>query len=317
MRRILAGAVVLSTCLVALTASVAHALVPIEPVITGKGEQYRGFANETYVVYTNWVRRTKTSTAYARPLAGGPKQRLNAAGTGGNVGGIDPGTNTVILQQWNRRRSGIYFYDLDTDVRTKAAGVNSKKWEWNPLISSTFIVYALEHLRHGDWYTSLKVFRRDNSVTRALGTWRAGPNEMFPGSAGDRYVTYTVCNRRTCFAYLYDWETKTKQRIPTENRKAQYAPVIDESNSTVYFTRSAPDRCGRGVNIWQRPIPLAGGDPVTKIVALPAGIDTGWESSLTANGGTGEMDLYIERWVCANRTGDVYVARGVDTIPPT
>ena len=49
---------------------------------------------------------------------------------------------------------------------------------------------------------------------------------------------------------------------------------------------------------------------------LPGGIDTGWEASLTANADSGEMDMYIERYVCAKRTGDVYVARGVDVIPP-
>jgi hypothetical protein len=313
MRRALASSIVLSTFLVVVSAGVAHPVVPIEPVITGKGEQYRAFVNDTYITYTDWVRRTQTSRAFAQTLAGGVRERLNATGTGGEVGGFDPGTNTVILQQWTNRRSGLYFYDLDTDLRTKAAGVNSERWEWNPLISASFIVYNQDFRRGGDWYTSLKVFRRDTQVTRTLGTWRS--NVSFPGSAGDQYIAYTLCTKTTCHAHLYEWATKTDQRIPTRNGRSQYAPVVDEANSTVYFSRSGNQRCGQEVNIWRRPIPLVDGDPLEKIVELPDGIDTGWESSLAANAASGEMDLYIERYACERRTGDVYVARGVDLIP--
>lgn len=312
-RAIIVALLAVPLALVIAASGTALAVVEPEPVITGKGAQYRGFANDSYVAYSNWTRSTGT-VAFAKSLADGTRTKLNAAGTEGNVGGFDPGTNAVIYQQWTRRGSGIFFYDLDTDVRTQAPGVNSRYWEWNPLISNTFIVYSLDRYRRGNWYTSLKVYHRADQVARTLGTWKWDPNMMFPGSAGDQYITYTLCTRITCFAYLYDWQNETRQRIPTVGDQAQYAPVVDEANSVVYFTRSAPEACGRAVDVWRRPIPLADTDTPVKIVDLPRGIDTGWESSLTANGDTGNKDLYFERWNCSQEVGDVYVARGVDLV---
>jgi Tol biopolymer transport system component len=300
-----------SLALVLLIAGVAQSVVQIELVVGGKGEQYRGFANDSYVVYTSRLPRTRVSSALARSVADGVETTLNADGTNGNVGGIDPTTNVVLYQQWTRGRSGLFLYDLDTGERRQAAGVNSRFWEWNPLMSSTFIVYALDRVRDGVVYTSLKVFHREDLVTRTLGTWRWDRTRMFPGSAGGSYLTYTTCTKSNCSAYLYNWDTGAKQRIPTVNGRAQYAPVIDEVNSTVHFTRSG-DRCGQSVGIWRLPVPLADGDEPTQVVDLPRGIDTGWESSLTADSETGQMDLYFERWNCANKTGDVYVAGGVD-----
>jgi hypothetical protein len=151
--------------------------------------------------------------------------------------------------------------------------------------------------------------RRETGRTRTLGTWKDSANFIQLSSVGDRYLAYTHCNKRNCFSDLYDLATNKRRRIPTVNRRPQYAPVVDEVNSTVYFTRSG-SRCGRGVNILRLPLSLSG--TATKIVGLPRGIDTGWDASLTENASTGKMDLFIERWNCKKRDADVYVARGVD-----
>ncbi len=298
-----------TTALLLLAVSTAYALVDLTPVITARGEQYRAFANDQYIAYTQWLDRSG-NTAFAKAF-GGSRTTLNQAGTDGVTGGFDPGTNTVLYQQYTRRGSALYFYDLDTDLRSKAAGVNSRLWEWGPQISSTFIVYARDRVRRGNVYTSLVVYNRHSDATRVLGTWRWGPYQMFTGSAGDTYVAYTLCNRKTCVARVYDWDTKSTVKIPTVNGKAQYAPVVDETNSAVYFTRSSNAACGRRVDIWRRPFPINGGDTAVKIVDIPAGVDTGWESSLTLNGTSGDMDLYIERYRCGANTGDIYVASGV------
>ena len=94
----------------------------------------------------------------------------------------------------------------------------------------------------------------------------------------------------------------------------QYMPVLDEVNSSVYFARSGRN-CGQDVDIWRLPLPLSEGDTPTHIVELPAGIDTGFTASLTANAETGQMDLYLERWDCTAQQNDIYVARGVDAEP--
>jgi hypothetical protein len=291
----------------------ASAVVPIEPVVTDPGEQWLAYANDTYVVYTEHPRENQNQySALARPLAGGQVTRLNASGTRGFTGGIDPGTNRVIYQEWTRERgSRLFFYDLDTDQRTKVPGVDAKGFsEWRPVISSRSIMFTRERFRQGAWYDSIHVYERSTGAIRKLGTWEWGPTIVFPGSVGERFAAYTLCNRRNCWAYLYDWDTKTLRRVPSDDGRPQYAPVIDEGAGTLYVSRSANNRCGVGVGIWRMPLDLTGAD--TKIVALPRGIDTDWSSSLTVSGATGEVDLYLERYDCDRETGDIYVARSVD-----
>lgn len=299
----------LSLVLMVLGGGVAHSQVELEPVVTGRGADYNAFANDTYVVYTRWT-RAKGDVAFAKPLAGGATMRINAAGKNGITGGIDPGTNRVLYQQYSNRGSDLFFYDLDTGERSRVPGVNTRHWEFGPRISSRFIAFAHDRVRRTGIYSYLFVYERESGVRRTLGTWREPP-VIEVGPVGDRYLGYTLCTRRNCFAYLYDWETDTSVRIPTVSGQPQYAPVVDEVNATVYFTRSG--LCERNASIWRLPIDLTG--EATRILNLPRGIDTGWVSSLTANSISGGMDLYIERWDCARRTGDVYVARGVDAEP--
>lgn len=295
------------------TVGTAQAVVPIEPVLTGPSDTWLAFANDDYLVYSFWKRSApKTYSALAEPLGGGPLTKLNRAGTRGFTGNFVPGTNRVIYWEWTRKGSNVFLYDLDTGQRSAPPGVNTKAWEWQPLVSTNYVFFARDRYRNRNWYTSLLVRRRSDGVTRTLGTWNWDPNLVFTGSVGERYATYTVCTRKNCFAYLYDWDTSTKRRIPTVNDRAQYAPVVDEVNGTVYFSRSG-QKCGSSVAIWRLPLTLTG--VATKIVALPRGIDTGWTSSLTANGTTGQMDLWFERWNCSQENADVVVARGVDAGP--
>lgn len=295
----------------------ATSLVAIEPVVTGAGDQWMPSANDTYIAYASWTRDTGYR-ALAEPVDGGTPLRLNSAGTSGVTGAIDPGTDRVLYQEWTRRGSGLFLYDLETRDRSRAPGVNSPDWEWYPLLSSTFITFQRDRNVRGTWYTSFFVYHRQSEALRKLGTWRSNAVGLFNGSVGDRYIAYTQCTSRNCAAYLYDWEMNDTRRVPTENDRAQYAPVVDEANGTIYFTRSAyvwrtDSKCGVAANIWRIALDLTG-EP-EKIVDLPDGIDTGWTASITSSGITGEMDLYIERWDCRRTAADVYVARGVDSGP--
>ena len=154
------------------------------------------------------------------------------------------------------------------------------------------------------------VYRRDNGALRKLWTYPTEPVGTYNGSVGDRYAAYTIC-RRACDVFLYDWVDKDTRKIPSDNAD-QYAPVIDEVNGTLYVTATRSG-CGRHTKVVRYPLVLDA--PPETIVALPAGIDTGWTSSLTPNGTTGMMDLWLERWDCQRERADVYVARGVDVGP--
>jgi hypothetical protein len=143
------SAVALSLVFV-LVGGAAQSVVQLQPVITGKADQYFGFANDAYLVYTQWA-RSKGARAMARRIDGGSARTLNAAGTEGATGGFDPGTNRVIYQQWKRSkgRSDLFFYDLDTGRRSKVPGVNTRAWEFHPRISSTFIAFQRARYRKG------------------------------------------------------------------------------------------------------------------------------------------------------------------------
>ena len=303
----------LSLALVSVVVAVATAglLVTPEAVVTGKGDQWMPSANDEWVAYSHWVRSSPNQfSAYALNVASQTKVKLNEAGTDGLTGALDPGTNIVLYQQWDGRRSDLFFRDLDGDTRTKVAGVNSRYWEWYPLISSSFITFFRDRYVNGAWYTSMYVYRRDNEATRKLWTYRWTQVHSYNGSAGERYITYTLC-RTTCQAYLYDWDEKDTRKIPSDGME-QYAPVVDEVNGTVYVTRSG-GRCGVGVNVYRLPITLDAA--AETVVDLPAGIDTGWTSAIAPNGVSGMMDLWFERWDCERKAADVYVARGVDNGP--
>ncbi|HEX2425069.1 MAG TPA: hypothetical protein VHM47_04210 [Actinomycetota bacterium] len=127
---------------VVLTGSVLAAVTPVL-LIGGRPQQSDGYANSTWVAWTsraNSMNAHSVSNAFARPIAGGTAIQLNAANTQGFTGGLDPGTNTVIFQQVDlsarTNPSGLYFYDLDTQMRTPVPGVNTKRWEWGPRISA-------------------------------------------------------------------------------------------------------------------------------------------------------------------------------------
>lgn len=303
--------IIVVTAFVVLLPMAAQAIADFDPVITSpRPAEYYPFVNDSYVVFTRYT-NAKGDVALAKPLDGTAAVTLNAEGKYGISGGIDPGTNSVIYQQYSQRGSDIFLYDLDTGRRSKVASVSTKLWEFDPRISSSFIMYSNDRWRGGDWYSSIFVYDRDGGTTRKLGTWKE-PRILVNGSVGDRYATYTFCTRRNCFGSVYDWETDTTQRIPSVDNKPQYAPVVDEVNSTVYFSRARNMTCGPDVAIWRRPLPLTTEEGATQVAVLPRGIDTGWTHSLSSNVETGNMDLYIERWDCQNRTGDIYVARGVD-----
>jgi hypothetical protein len=293
-----------------LGAGHANAAVPLDPVITGSTDTYRGFANDDFIAYTRWTKAAGT-IAFARPLGGGTAVRLNPAGTHASTGGFEPGTNRVIMDQWGQSTGNLFFYDLDTDTRSPVPGVNTRRWETDPRISTNFIAFTRWHRDDGIWVANVLVRRRSDGLTRTVGTFR-NPRILVEGSLGDRYLTFTRCNRVTCVAYIYDWETDTRVKIPSADGKPQYAPVVDEANSTAYFARSGFG-CGQNVNIWRLPITLQG--TRTLIVDLPSGIDTDWAASLTPNGTTGHMDLYVGRWSCSQEQTDIYVAQGVDTVP--
>src|SRR6476620_4230300 len=98
-------------------------------VITTKADEFDPAASATYVAW-NVYSSSKGYLVYAKPIAGA-RFRVNAAHTNAWVGGIDTDGSTLIYQQWTRRRSDIYAYDLATRTRSKIAKpASTDRWEY-------------------------------------------------------------------------------------------------------------------------------------------------------------------------------------------
>jgi hypothetical protein len=177
-----------------------------------------------------------------------------------------------------------------------------------------FILFNREFKRNGTWYNSMLLYNRLAQTTRKLDTWLDEKVLTPTGSVGESYASWTLCDRATCRAFVYDIAARTTRRLPTADRHYGYAPVVDEVNAHVYFVESGK-RCGSNVAIWRLPVGDFSVAP-TKIVDLPDGIDTGWGATLAPNAAvTGSQDVFFERWICSQGEGDIYVARDATSVP--
>jgi hypothetical protein len=291
------------------TAVAASALTPVQ-ILAGPEDQLLPYANDAYLGWTqNSTAKPRHYNAFAQPLGTTTRSRLNAASTGGWMGGFDPGTNTAIYQQTEQARSGLFFYDLDTDTRTKIPDVNTPKWEWGPKISSSFILFSRDPLSVGT--SRLILFDRALSSSTVIASADEERATIISGGVGDRYATWTVCTARTCNAFYYDTADSSTHRVANPNGRVQYAPVIDETTGSLYFVRSG-FACGENVTI-RKEVVLGSGDSIV-LAQLPQGVDTDWRQSLALNTGSGDTDLLFVRYRCEKEQGDIYALEGVDTV---
>jgi hypothetical protein len=306
-RAIIVATVVL---LVAISTAAEASLTPVK-LIGGKGEQYWPSSNGTHVTWADYV--DGRDTVWVMMLDGTDKTRLNEQGTEGGPGSFIAGTDKVLYQQFHRDRSDLYFYDVSARTRRKApSAVSSSNWEYLPQASADYILFLRGIQRADGSVKKRKLMLYDRATgdqTILIGD--IGGKSVFPGYAGSQFVAWTVCGSVTCTISYWDEQSATTAKLPTPEGKADYAPAFDETNSQVYFVRSAANRCGRHVTIRRAAI----GDPVSvEVAAFPAGIDTGWTLALAPNPDSGQQDLYFERWNCDTQNGDVYVVPSADTV---
>lgn len=292
----------------------AVAVRPTPPVIEGPANQDGPFSNGTYVAWTqNSLRKLNNYDAYVRPVAGGPKRRINEAGDG-FPGNFVPGTDTLIYQQkWReslRRHSDLWLYDAATRVRAALpAKINTTKWEFRGRISSSYIMF----LRASRQPLRLYLYDRTTGSLELLLQPGSPRTDLFSNFVGEGYATWTRCNARACSAWLHDLSSGATRKLPTEGRRSQYGLTIDEASGTAYWVRSGRG-CGVGVRILRAPL----GDltATTKVYAFPRGIDTDFTTSLAPNLDSGGLDLWIQRWNCQQEAGDIWVIRDVDQGSP-
>jgi hypothetical protein len=305
---------VASLVVVALWASVAQAypvrtLTPVK-VLGGSGNQFSPWSDGTYLAYTQsaggfsgqWI-------AKVTRLSGGTGVRINAPRTEGISGGFDPSTGKVVFQQFNRKKhvSDLYFWDPSTKRRTKVPGVDTSAWEFDPRISATYISFFRPFKKNGVWYDGVYLYGRSTGNVRRIAAFKEGPF-AYNGAVGDRYATWSWCNKTSCSVFVYDAQNRTVRKVPTKNGRPQYASTIDEVSGNLFFVRSGFG-CGKEVTFLSLPLTDLRATP-TKIASLPAGVDAdNWASLAPAS--AGGLDLLFGRVSCASATTDIYALRGV------
>jgi hypothetical protein len=277
---------------------------PIQ-VIAGPEDQLLSAANATYLIWTaNGEAHPSRYHAYGRVRGTTKSFRLNAPGTRGWAGGLDPGDDRAVYQQIGDGGSDIYSIKLDTRRRRKLPSpVNTAKWEWGPRISDAYILFARDAA--GD--TSLFVFDRITRTNEKLFSRDRTRYHVVPGDVGERYATWSVCGPLTCSAHVHDTVTGVTRRIPAPDGRARYAPVVDETTGRLYFVRSGP-ACGAGVRLMRVPVTDLS-QPQLVLASLPDGIDVDFRMTLEPV--SGRIDLWFSRVRCASGQGDVYRFRDV------
>jgi hypothetical protein len=277
-------------------------------ILGGPEDQALPFVNGTYMVWTqDSEARPNRYNAFASLLDGSGRFKLNAKGTRGFTGGIDPGTDVAIYQQADGQRSNLFTIDLVTRVRTKLpTPVNSSNWEWAPRISNAYILFQ----RDAQSTTTLWLYDRGGNTPTSLHSVNADRVFMYAGAVGEQFASWTVCGQG-CNAFVYDITTATKTKLPVPTGRHQYAPVVDEDHGNVYFVRSG-DSCGANVGIWRRPVDLSG--PAEEMVSFPDGIDTGWTLALDEDVANARLDAWFQYFRCAAGHGDIFEVRELDTL---
>jgi hypothetical protein len=244
-----------------------------------------------------WVQNTRShphlSNAYAQ-VNGGPRIRVNAAGTQAGVGtGIEG--NTVVYTQIRQRRFSIRLFNLVTRGHGgPPKGVNTPHIEDEPSASGPWILFHRQAT--GRWQKVLLA----NRVTGAIRVIAKVPGRGFleAGQVNGNWAVFTKSATGSSFnVWRYDIAHGTLVLVPNPGGKLHSAPAVNPQG-TVYFEESGR-ACGANVTVDEYPV----GGPVSPIGTLPAGIDI-FHPTLFENG-TGDHYEFA-RLHCTSGASDIY-----------
>jgi hypothetical protein len=223
--------------------------------------------------------------------------RVNAPNTWGYGGGIE-GTR-LVYQQVRGLNADIAFFDLASRRRSDTPpGVNTRRWEWRPVFSGDWLMYA----RGEPYSASLQTVLLRNMVTgeeRTLDSLRMRNTILLPGDVSGNFAVWMKCVRspRSCNVFRYDITARKRTRIPNHGYFL-YGPSVT-STGTMYFGRSRRG-CGSSVKLVK--VTLDGKEQVlfsfsrrhdfllTSVVELSPGV----------------ARIYFDRLTCRTRRTDIY-----------
>lgn len=290
-------------------------LVP-EKVIGGPSDTFAPTSNGTWIAWSQWDHATEQT--FVRRLDSTTERRLNERGTGGSMGGFVGSSNTLIYQQFHGYRSDLYFYDVQTRDRTKLpAVINTSDWEYWPLASNAYILFARLHLRadHRTAWRRLFLFDRMSESLRPLTKQLRPSTTLSPDVIGETSAGWTVC-AAACNVWIWDAVTDTIEKLPNPQGMDQYGAAIDEAAGTITYSRDRSGRCGRNGTLRLMQI---GSGTSTTLTTIPDGLSLGIRRTMVENPDTGNLDLYVSRYRCdakptpsGRSPADILVYRDID-----
>jgi hypothetical protein len=294
--RLGAGAGVFLVGLVSAGVAWATLLTP-QPVVTAKGRQFVASATPggTYLAYDqSRPGHPDQFDVYVKP-AGMRRFKVNTRGQAFG-GGID-GT-TTIYQTLRNGQSNLRLFDVVTHAHSAPAGVNTRRWEWQPTISGDWILYGQQW---GSRPINGRVILHDTNTaeTRILDEQIGKPKRLLsPGQVNGDFATW---DRFTPLShadnvFVYQISTQTTTKIPVPAGKGQYSSSVTPTG-TVFYARSGVG-CGNHVSLHEY---ASGTD--TLLARLPNGDDS--FKTFAVDEGGGVTSLYFERLNCS--TGQSHI----------
>jgi hypothetical protein len=302
------GIAMLSCILMALTslvvaASDARAATPELLLGRNKVGEYQPVRGDTFLAWQQNTRQHPSHyDVFARPMAGGEKFKVNARQTQGANGGIDG--DTLVYQEFKRKRSDLKFFDLGTRTRTPPpAGVNTDQWEYWPSLSGDWLLFAR---LYGNDARRIFLFDLSTGDSRRLDSVRGAGSDLAPGQVSGDWAVWSKCRQGGCDVIRYHIPDGTKQTIPNSGTR-QHAPSV-AADGTVFFARGNA-RCGGSVKLIRRP--LLGDETV--LWRISSGDDIGTTRTFVDTDGV--TTVLFDQFDCDEATGSDAWVMGEDFSP--
>lgn len=291
---------------------------PITPVkvIGGGADQQLPSANADWIAWSTNSENANRYDAVVRSLVGGvptgPTTTLNGPATFGWAPDLLAGGSDVVFQQANSRQdvSNIWIADLDVLPvhKSQPPGLNTRAWEWRPMITDSWILFGRQTRTHNGIF----LYNRTTYAVRKLANPRInrqGSPSMIPSDVNESYATWTHCSAAGCNVFYYNIATRVTTHVPNPNGAIFYDGGLSATTGDIYFARSGRG-CGVAVKVlrWH----IGDGPSFTTVASLPAGFDEGGKIAVFNDGAND--NVYFGRIRCGGRFySDIYEVPAADT----
>lgn len=197
----------------------------------------------------NSMKRPSHFDVFVRPTDGGSRIRVNAPGTNGANGDIEG--DLLVYQQFEQRRSGLRFFDLETGERSHPpSGVNTEQWEYWPSTSGRWLLFGRLN-RNGA--RRLILFDLSTGDGKQLARVRGRDAFLSPGQVNGDWAVWSRCPADSpCNVVRYHISAGESDVIPNPGGRRHHAPSVD-THGTVYYARGRGP-CGSRVRLIRQPL---------------------------------------------------------------